>query len=116
LTPADAERPGRSFCREGRAAQNDTAVNAPLDEFWRAIKLDLYGTFLGRTEYKWLTQYHEDYGDLGPLNQPQHLYHLRNHVNMDARLFFILLLHGFGDWRGCSIEINRTMPLLGDFA
>ena len=24
-----------------------TAVNAPLDEFWRAIKLDLYGTFLG---------------------------------------------------------------------
>jgi len=23
------------------------AVNAPLDEFWRAIKLDLYGTFLG---------------------------------------------------------------------
>jgi NAD(P)-dependent dehydrogenase (short-subunit alcohol dehydrogenase family) len=26
---------------------DDTAVNAPLDEFWRAIKLDLYGTFLG---------------------------------------------------------------------
>ena len=29
------------------SAQDDTAVNAPLDEFWRAIKLDLYGTFLG---------------------------------------------------------------------
>jgi len=28
-------------------AQDDTAVNAALDEFWRAIKLDLYGTFLG---------------------------------------------------------------------
>jgi hypothetical protein len=28
-------------------AGDDTAVNAPLDEFWRAIKLDLYGTFLG---------------------------------------------------------------------
>ena len=28
-------------------AQDDTAINAPLDEFWRAIKLDLYGTFLG---------------------------------------------------------------------
>jgi hypothetical protein len=24
-----------------------TSVNAPLDEFWRPIKLDLYGTFLG---------------------------------------------------------------------
>jgi NAD(P)-dependent dehydrogenase (short-subunit alcohol dehydrogenase family) len=32
----------------GSTAQDDTAVNAPLDEFWRAIKLDLYGTFLGR--------------------------------------------------------------------
>jgi NAD(P)-dependent dehydrogenase (short-subunit alcohol dehydrogenase family) len=31
----------------GSTAQDDTAVNAPLDEFWRAIKLDLYGTFLG---------------------------------------------------------------------
>jgi NAD(P)-dependent dehydrogenase (short-subunit alcohol dehydrogenase family) len=31
----------------GSIAQDDTAVNAPLDEFWRAIKLDLYGTFLG---------------------------------------------------------------------
>src|SRR3981081_2454681 len=28
-------------------AADDTAVEAPLDEFWRAIKLDLYGTFLG---------------------------------------------------------------------
>lgn len=31
----------------GSTADDDTAVNAPLDEFWRAIKLDLYGTFLG---------------------------------------------------------------------
>jgi len=31
----------------GSTARDDTAVNAPLDEFWRAIKLDLYGTFLG---------------------------------------------------------------------
>jgi NAD(P)-dependent dehydrogenase (short-subunit alcohol dehydrogenase family) len=31
----------------GSTAEDDTAVNAPLDEFWRAIKLDLYGTFLG---------------------------------------------------------------------
>ena len=31
----------------GSTAQDDTAVNAPLEEFWRAIKLDLYGTFLG---------------------------------------------------------------------
>jgi NAD(P)-dependent dehydrogenase (short-subunit alcohol dehydrogenase family) len=31
----------------GSTAQDDTAVNAPLDEFWRAIKLDLCGTFLG---------------------------------------------------------------------
>src|ERR1700738_2474929 len=31
----------------GSTTQDDTAVNAPLDEFWRAIKLDLYGTFLG---------------------------------------------------------------------
>ncbi len=31
----------------GSTANDDTAVNAPLDEFWRAIKLDLYGTFLG---------------------------------------------------------------------
>jgi len=31
----------------GSTADDGTAVNAPLDEFWRAIKLDLYGTFLG---------------------------------------------------------------------
>jgi NAD(P)-dependent dehydrogenase (short-subunit alcohol dehydrogenase family) len=31
----------------GSTAQDDTVVDAPLDEFWRAIKLDLYGTFLG---------------------------------------------------------------------
>lgn len=31
----------------GSTAQDDTAVDAPLEEFWRAIKLDLYGTFLG---------------------------------------------------------------------
>ena len=31
----------------GSTAMDDTAVAAPLDEFWRAIKLDLYGTFLG---------------------------------------------------------------------
>lgn len=31
----------------GSTAADNTAVAAPLDEFWRAIKLDLYGTFLG---------------------------------------------------------------------
>jgi NAD(P)-dependent dehydrogenase (short-subunit alcohol dehydrogenase family) len=31
----------------GSTAVDNTAVEAPLDEFWRAIKLDLYGTFLG---------------------------------------------------------------------
>lgn len=31
----------------GSTAADHTAVEAPLDEFWRAIKLDLYGTFLG---------------------------------------------------------------------
>ena len=31
----------------GSTAQDNTAVKAPLDEFWRAIKLDLFGTFLG---------------------------------------------------------------------
>src|SRR5439155_1236755 len=31
----------------GSTARDDTAVDAPLDEFWRAIKLDLYGAFLG---------------------------------------------------------------------
>lgn len=31
----------------GSTARDDTAVNAPIDEFWRAIRLDLFGTFLG---------------------------------------------------------------------
>jgi len=31
----------------GSTAEDDTAVNAPIEEFWRAIKLDLFGTFLG---------------------------------------------------------------------
>jgi NAD(P)-dependent dehydrogenase (short-subunit alcohol dehydrogenase family) len=31
----------------GSTVHDDTAVNAPLEEFWPAIKLDLYGTFLG---------------------------------------------------------------------
>ena len=31
----------------GSTAQDNTVVEAPLDEFWRAIKLDLFGTFLG---------------------------------------------------------------------
>jgi NAD(P)-dependent dehydrogenase (short-subunit alcohol dehydrogenase family) len=31
----------------GSTQVDDTAVNAPLEEFWRAIKLDLFGTFLG---------------------------------------------------------------------
>jgi NAD(P)-dependent dehydrogenase (short-subunit alcohol dehydrogenase family) len=31
----------------GSTAIDDTVVEAPLDEFWRAIKLDLFGTFLG---------------------------------------------------------------------
>src|SRR4051794_3157661 len=31
----------------GSTAIDDTVVEVPLDEFWRAIKLDLYGTFLG---------------------------------------------------------------------
>ncbi len=31
----------------GSTASDNTAVEAPLDEFWRAIKLDLFGTFLG---------------------------------------------------------------------
>lgn len=31
----------------GSTPQDNTAVEAPLDEFWRAIKLDLFGTFLG---------------------------------------------------------------------
>lgn len=31
----------------GSTSVDDNAVDAPLEEFWRAIKLDLYGTFLG---------------------------------------------------------------------
>ena len=31
----------------GSTPLDATAVDAPLDEFWRAIKLDLFGTFLG---------------------------------------------------------------------
>ena len=31
----------------GSTLQDSDAVQAPLDEFWRAIKLDLFGTFLG---------------------------------------------------------------------
>ncbi|HEX5327449.1 MAG TPA: SDR family oxidoreductase [Acetobacteraceae bacterium] len=31
----------------GSTPQDDTAVDAPLDEFWRCIRLDLFGTFLG---------------------------------------------------------------------
>jgi NAD(P)-dependent dehydrogenase (short-subunit alcohol dehydrogenase family) len=31
----------------GATARDDSVVTVPLDEFWRAIKLDLFGTFLG---------------------------------------------------------------------
>ena len=31
----------------GSTLRDDTALDAPLEEFWRAIKLDLFGTFLG---------------------------------------------------------------------
>ncbi len=31
----------------GSTPQDNTAVDAPLEEFWRVIKLDLFGTFLG---------------------------------------------------------------------
>ncbi|MGH7043786.1 MAG: SDR family NAD(P)-dependent oxidoreductase [Acetobacteraceae bacterium] len=31
----------------GSTPQDSTVVDAPLEEFWRAIKLDLFGTFLG---------------------------------------------------------------------
>ncbi|RDE08695.1 SDR family NAD(P)-dependent oxidoreductase [Pelagibacterium lacus] len=31
----------------GSTIRDDTAVDVPLDEFWRAIKLDLFGCFLG---------------------------------------------------------------------
>jgi NAD(P)-dependent dehydrogenase (short-subunit alcohol dehydrogenase family) len=31
----------------GSTPQDNTVVDAPIEEFWRAIKLDLFGTFLG---------------------------------------------------------------------
>ena len=31
----------------GSTPVDDTVVDAPIDEFWRAIRLDLFGTFLG---------------------------------------------------------------------
>ncbi|TCZ66542.1 SDR family NAD(P)-dependent oxidoreductase [Roseicella aquatilis] len=31
----------------GSTTADDTAVDAPIEEFWRAIRLDLFGTFLG---------------------------------------------------------------------
>ncbi|MCK8783064.1 SDR family oxidoreductase [Roseomonas sp. NAR14] len=31
----------------GSTARDGTAVEAPIEEFWRAIRLDLFGTFLG---------------------------------------------------------------------
>jgi len=31
----------------GSTPHDDTVVDAPIEEFWRAIKLDLFGTFLG---------------------------------------------------------------------
>ena len=31
----------------GSTSQDNTVVDAPLDEFWRVIRLDLFGTFLG---------------------------------------------------------------------
>ena len=31
----------------GSTMRDATAVDVPLEEFWRAIKLDLFGTFLG---------------------------------------------------------------------
>src|SRR5215831_13689368 len=31
----------------GSTAKDETAVDAPLEQFWRASKLDLCGTFLG---------------------------------------------------------------------
>jgi NAD(P)-dependent dehydrogenase (short-subunit alcohol dehydrogenase family) len=31
----------------GSTMQDNTVVDAPLEEFWRVIKLDLFGTFLG---------------------------------------------------------------------
>src|SRR6266446_5792790 len=37
----------RTAREPGRGGSRNAALKAPLDEFWRAIKLDLYGTFLG---------------------------------------------------------------------
>jgi NAD(P)-dependent dehydrogenase (short-subunit alcohol dehydrogenase family) len=31
----------------GSTPQDSTVVDAPIEEFWRAIRLDLFGTFLG---------------------------------------------------------------------
>jgi len=31
----------------GSTPHDDTVVDAPIEEFWRAIKIDLFGTFLG---------------------------------------------------------------------
>ena len=31
----------------GSTAQDNTVVEAPIEEFWRVIQLDLFGTFLG---------------------------------------------------------------------
>ena len=31
----------------GSTSRDDTVVDAPIEEFWRVIKLDLFGTFLG---------------------------------------------------------------------
>ena len=31
----------------GSTPEDNTAVDAPIEEFWRAIRLDLFGTFLG---------------------------------------------------------------------
>ena len=31
----------------GSTPQDNTVVEAPIDEFWRVITLDLFGTFLG---------------------------------------------------------------------
>ena len=31
----------------GSTPQDDTVIDAPIEEFWRVIKLDLFGTFLG---------------------------------------------------------------------
>jgi NAD(P)-dependent dehydrogenase (short-subunit alcohol dehydrogenase family) len=47
----------------GSTAQDDTAVNAPRDEFWRAIKLDLYGTFLVPVRHPRTDQGRRRFGD-----------------------------------------------------